>query len=178
MDAVRQENRNAREDVLEANRLTNMTMMRVMLEEMRAGRNKGQFPPPPPPPNLHDDSQSHTEGSSQRTGVIEPYHEPVEDRDVIDRRLNAFCKDKPLSFDGKFAGKGKRKQLAARQAPSQFKRTSTPGSTTRPSTPRCSGCGKFHVGSCATGKLISFQSGQAGHYSRDCPSSTARAAAV
>ncbi|XP_061360829.1 AT-hook motif nuclear-localized protein 20-like [Gastrolobium bilobum] len=64
-----------------------MTMIRVMLEEIRAGPGVGQFPPPPPPPplpppSMQDESQSHVEGTGHTTGVIEPYVEPAEDRDV------------------------------------------------------------------------------------------------
>ncbi|XP_061356371.1 uncharacterized protein LOC133300798 [Gastrolobium bilobum] len=80
--------------------------------------------------------------------------------------------------DRKLGRRGKGKQLSTRQTPNQFKRTSTHGSAARPAiTTRCTGCGRSHVGPCATGQIICFHYGKEGHYARDCPSSAVRTAA-
>ncbi|XP_061358526.1 uncharacterized protein LOC133302727 [Gastrolobium bilobum] len=105
-EEVCEANRRTIEDVLEENMMANMTMMRVMLEEMRAGPAVGQLPPPPPqppplpPPSVQDESLSHFGSAAHVAETRETLVEPAEDRDVIDRRLNAFRKHKPPVFEG------------------------------------------------------------------------------
>ncbi|XP_061336378.1 uncharacterized protein LOC133283530 [Gastrolobium bilobum] len=41
-------------------------------------------------------------GVSHLTGMMQPYLEPAEDRETVDRQLNAFRKHKPPSFDGSY----------------------------------------------------------------------------
>ncbi|XP_061362884.1 uncharacterized protein LOC133306580 [Gastrolobium bilobum] len=79
--------------------------------------------------------------------------------------------------DKRYGGKGKGKQLQARQPFNKFKRTSTPqrGFTIPHSSPRCARCGKEHVGRCATSELLCYKCGKSGHLAKNCYTLVARA---
>ncbi|XP_061366051.1 uncharacterized protein LOC133309303 [Gastrolobium bilobum] len=120
-----------------------------------------------------------------RIAMPTPQYRDIEDICVVSKAKKAKVSEvkgagSSTSWrDRKFGGKGKGKQLSARQAPNQFKRTSTQGSAARsPITPRCTRCGRSYVGPCATVQIICFHCGKEGHYARDYPSSAIRAAAV
>ncbi|XP_061353462.1 uncharacterized protein LOC133298223 [Gastrolobium bilobum] len=181
MDAIREANRKAIEDVLEANRLAcgkpdRLINRRTTVEKQVAGIQKVLVCCRE---RIAGSTSKDFDTCFQQDSDLEKFRVNHEARKV--KRSEVKGNNSSISWrDRKFRGKGKGKQLQVKQLCNKFKRSTTlAGHLTGSLTiPKCTGCGEGHLGPCATGQTFCFQCGQEGHYVRDFPSSTARVVAV